>query len=650
MTKTKLPLGAVTYDATTRRWMIAAQPHVMTRLRRVFESIPKNAMGQVPISDTIISARELRWFMDRFPLEISAADLARLDERAEEHKAREKTVERMLAADYSPREFTLAKPLRDYQRLAADLALARKALLIGDDMGLGKTVQALAILTDPSTRPALVVCPTHMPTQWAEKAAEFCPDLRVHILSRGTPYDLTVGPRGKKVPFPDIIIANYFKIVGWAETLASLVKSVIYDEVQALRHEVDSHGDLTRRYAAAVHLRDNVPYRIGLSGTPVFNYGAEIRPVIGALEADALGTKEEFGREWCKGRTDAKACVEDPEALGTHLRAEGLMIRRTKKDVGRELPPLTKVIEMVPVEAADFGKALGADFEELARRIIAADTDGEVRLQASGEFDWKLREATGKAKAPFVAEFVKMLVDGGEKVVVFGWHRAFYDILLKALVDFRPALYTGSESPRQKDLAKKAFIEDPQVRVLLISNRAGEGLDGLQDAASTVVHGELDWSPAVMDQNTCRVDRDGQPKPVFAYTLLSQDGSDPVIADVLGIKAQQQRGIRDPTLGGSADPLKGAEAGRAKALALAYLKKHNPALLARTIQEREDEAKRREEEREAKKEAKVAARAAAKALPSQAALPLVVAPAAPAATPPPPAQQSLWASLARKRA
>lgn len=43
-----------------------------------------------------------------------------------------------------------------------------------------------------------------------------------------------------------------------------------------------------------------------------------------------------------------------------------------------------------------------------------------------------------------------------------------------------------------------------------------------------------------------RVERDGQPDPVVAYFLVSEEGSDPVIADVLGLKKAQIEGVRDP--------------------------------------------------------------------------------------------------------
>jgi hypothetical protein len=46
-----------------------------------------------------------------------------------------------------------------------------------------------------------------------------------------------------------------------------------------------------------------------------------------------------------------------------------------------------------------------------------------------GDFDWKMRQATGIAKAPYVAEFVKLLLESEQKVVLFGWHRDVYDDL-----------------------------------------------------------------------------------------------------------------------------------------------------------------------------------------------------------------------------
>jgi len=181
-----------------------------------------------------------------------------------------------------------------------------------------------------------------------------------------------------------------------------------------------------------------------------------------------------------------------------------------------------------------------------------------------------MRQATGIAKAPYVADFVRLLLENGEKVVLYGWHREVYSIWLQQLKDYNPRLYTGTESAKQKEDAKNAFIEG-DCDLLIISLRSGAGVDGLQRVCRTVVNGELDWSPAVHEQNIGRVYRDEQEDPVMAYFLISEEGSDPIIADVLGIKRGQIEGVRDP----NAELIEKLETdtGNVKRLAEAYLKR-----------------------------------------------------------------------------
>ncbi|HAR45577.1 MAG TPA: helicase SNF2, partial [Nitrospiraceae bacterium] len=285
----------------------------------------------------------------------------------------------------------------------------------------------------------------------------------------------------------------------------------------------------------------------------------------------ALGTRDEFVREWCTGTYGDEKKIADPRAFGEYLRREGLMIRRTRSDVGRELPPLTKVPQFVDSDRRALDRIKGSAVE-LAKTILAAQQNykGEKMLAAE-EFNVLMRQATGIAKAPYVAEFVRLLLEGGEKkIVLYGWHREVYGIWLQLLKDYNPRLYTGTESPKQKDEAKKAFIEE-DCRLLIVSLRAGAGMDGLQRVCRTVVVGELDWSPGVHEQNIGRVYRDEQEDPVMAYFLISEEGSDPIIADVLGIKRGQIEGVRDP----NAELIEKLETdtGNVKRLAEAYLKR-----------------------------------------------------------------------------
>lgn len=514
-------------------WNIDAEAHVVIRLKRLFGKLGKSAK-RLSIRHTPDVARDLAWVMERYPLMISDGDRKMLDQATALHIERSERFVRVLSGADAPRAFALKLPAREYQLVAADLALQQGGLLIADEVGLGKTCSSICVLTDPTTRPALVVTLTHLPKQWTKEIARFAPTLRTHVLKKTKPYPL---------PACDVIVTSYSKLSGWAPALAGTMKAVVFDEVQELRHPG------SERAQAAREIANGCAYRVGLSATPIFNYGNEFFNVLDVLRPGELGTKSEFVQEWCsEPDMRGNASVRDPKAFGAYLREQGLMIRRTRQDVGRELPGLTIVPHTV--SSGDVFEELDkdgkGDVTELARFILERDSSkGIEQMQARGELDWRLRQATGLAKAKYVAEFVRMLVDNGEKVLLYGWHHAVYEIWCDKLKDVGVVKFTGEESANQKQEAKERFEKD-QANVLIMSLRAGAGVDGLQNSCRTVVFGELDWSPAVHVQATGRVYRDGQPDPVVAYYLTSEHGSDPVIQSVLGVKRGQIEGVISP--------------------------------------------------------------------------------------------------------
>jgi hypothetical protein len=95
----------------------------------------------------------------------------------------------------------MALPPRDYQAVVGDLVLRSGALLCADEVGLGKTIEALTMLSDSRALPGLVATMPHLQKQWKDEIERFLPGLRVHILKKGTPYDLT-RRRRQKVPVP----------------------------------------------------------------------------------------------------------------------------------------------------------------------------------------------------------------------------------------------------------------------------------------------------------------------------------------------------------------------------------------------------------------------------------------------------------------
>lgn len=510
-------------------WVITGEPHMIVKLKRVFGKMDTHTPGEARLSHSVENARDMLWFIERYPLKMTESGRRKLAKDSKRYVEQMKLLDQLLSGEVQSDHFEMAIPPRDYQRLAATAFLRSKALLLGDDVGLGKTCVGICALTDKRTRPALIATLPAITRQWANEFAKFAPSLRTHIAKKGTPYELKDGDGY----LPDVLIMNYHKLHGWARSLVEkgLVKLVIFDEIQELRNTG------TDKYNAATLIARHADYRLGLSATPIFNYGDEMYHVMSVLKDDALGNYDEFRREWCSGVT-----VKDPRALGSYLRETGLFLRRTRIECGREIPPVTTIPYAIDADQEELEKIKG-NAADLAR-IVLSHKRNESFL-AAGEFDIMMRHATGLAKAPFVAEFVRLMVESGESVLLFGWHHDVYDIWMEKLKDFNPVLFTGLQTPTQKEVSKKAFLEK-ESKVLIMSLRAGAGVDGLQSACRTVVFGEIDWSPGCHEQNIGRIARDGQTNPVAAYFLLSDSGSDPVMADVLGLKRQQVEGIRDP--------------------------------------------------------------------------------------------------------
>lgn len=524
MTKTFGTLAWATNTSGLPYFGLEVVPHVAIKAKRVFPKIDQGRRDMLVMLDTPEVAADIEWFLLRYPLDMTPETAERLAARAAEWRGEQDAIERILAG----RDETLgnfrepARPGREYQITGAQLAYQTGGLLLGDELGLGKTQTALMMLADPRTLPALLVVPTHLPAQWERECKAVWPDLRTHIITSGKPY---------RIGAADIVITSYSKLAKWRDYLGREMRTVIFDEVQDLRR------DGSDKYDAAAHIADNADRRMGLSASPIYNYGGEAFNIYEVLKPGVLGTRSEFFREW-GGSTasNGQIVVKDPNALGQYLRDQGLLLRRTRAELGRELPePVLPIIEVESKGGAV--DEVTADMVAMAERVLYGSR--EERFQASGQIELRMRQATGVDKAPFVAEFAKTVLEAEPKIVMFGWHRAVYDIWNNALRDYNPVMYTGSETPARKNASVEKFLRDDSCRIFICSLRSGAGLDGLQEAASVALFGELDWSPAMHHQAVGRLAREGQPNSVVGYFLVSTEGTDPLMRGVLEKKRQQ---------------------------------------------------------------------------------------------------------------
>ena len=508
-------------------------PHVAIRLKQIFPRISKSSVSPFCFPADSVHAADLSWFLDRYPMEMAAEDEVALETGRTGYERQQDELERILAPGYSPPDyvgFREGSGLRNYQAQSNEVLRRRRAQLLGDEVGLGKTYSAGGACLLDGALPAFIVVEPHVQEQWKERL-ESITTLRVHCITTKKPYSL---------PEADIYIFRYSNILGWVDIIEACdVGLACWDEIQSLRRGTDS-----AKGAACMVLSEKARYRLGLTATPIYGYGVEIFEVMRFIDNSVLGSRADFLREWAPdGRH-----LHDPDALGAYLRDQHVFIRRRRSDVGRELPPVTRITEQVAYDAK-----IAHSADDLARQLALKATTGAFveRGQAARELDALVRHRTGLAKAPMVADYVRILLEAGEPVILAGWHRDCYDVWLDRLSDFQPAMYTGSETAKQKKESEQRFL-DGETDLLIMSLRSGAGLDSLQYRCRTVVFGELDWSPGIHHQLIGRVDRDredGVVNRVMAVFLVTNEGSDPPMVEVLGLKASEAAGVTDPGLG-----------------------------------------------------------------------------------------------------
>ena len=552
--------GRLSYNRRSKCWTIKGEPCVTEMAKRLFPGSEKRR-GEARFTANRRIIGDVNWLMMRYPLEIAERDRVLWEKSLQ--KAREHVLQReaalRLPVRTTPAEGTFCSELREFQKEGLSFLLANPRTLLADEMGLGKTVQALACLAVTRDLPALLVVPPHLVRNWEAETQRF-----LRIDGRAPRVHVIKGLKVKELPEADVYIIHYLLLRGWKQALPQMgFRAVIFDEIQELRHVG------TEKYSAASLLAESCERVVGLSGTPIYNRGAEIWNVVNILDFHCLGDWESFTREWCDGY--GNHIVRDPALLGAHLRREGLILRRTKQEVLAELPPKRRLVQEIDSDDKVYRELMRPVMEMLGS-LSQLHPDAKERALLEERVAAGERQATGVAKAPFVAAFVRALLDSEERVLLFAYHHAAVDIYRKELAAYKPALITGRETQEGKERSVQRFM-DGETNLCIISLRSASGLN-LQ-RASCVVFGELDWSPAVHSQAEDRAHRMGQKDSILCYYLVAPQGSDRDMQDALSLKVSQfvqLMGDKAPEFG---------DVQRAQLAA----KRHVEKLLARTMNE-----------------------------------------------------------------
>lgn len=519
-------------------------PRAVSMVARV---IPHAWYGNGPeeaiVPDTVQNVEKIKWIMDRYPLEIRSKSIWHRKVRKVIVPQKKWTrIEKLRKATPGPQ---FRGNLLDFQREGLDFLLKSYGnALLADEMGLGKTVQTLAYLaTEKQTFPVLIVAPLVTLNNWQREIQKFLKKRSRNGKISENEYPSSVLIRtgkAQELGKYDVYIINYDLLHKRIDDLSKLnIKTIVCDEVQHLRSKT------TKKYTAVKKLAalESVKYRVGLSGTPIYNRGSEIWPIVDILRPGLLGTFDEFCEYFCYVNEKGKAIVLENKraSLGEELRKH-VMLRRKKSDVLKELKDKVRYKELIDSDINYYQTELGKIWERLEAEqknaTSAFDKFSSYKRAIQSE-----RQAAGVAKVPHVIEFVKNIMEIEESVVVFCHHKAIHELLHRSLSEYTPASIIGGQSDKERQEGIDRF-QNGETKLIIAGLRAGNVGINLS-RARYVIFAELDWSPAIHRQAEDRLHRIGQKNTVFAYYLMGNGTLDDHVANVLVDKSYEIDAIMD---------------------------------------------------------------------------------------------------------
>ncbi len=454
-----------------------------------------------------------------------------------------------------PQEITAE--LRDYQRKGYGWMLKLYADDFGgclaDDMGLGKTLQTLALLQQvifeerkkqcgPTTskferqltifdsldaaevkaRPSLIIVPSTLVHNWINETHRFAPSLKAGVY----------GGQGRK-PFGfyydnyDLIIISYGLIRNDIDALKCFdFLYTILDESQVIKNP---HS---KTYKSILQLTSQ--HRLVLTGTPIENSLTDLWAQMNFLNPGLLGSFEFFRNQFV---TPIEKSEDEKQSRILQALIQPFILRRTKSEVTRELPPLTE--QVIWCDMSESQQSFYEAEKSKARNLIM-DNIRDQGIEKSSlvilQSLTKLRQAANhpvliddsymedSGKHEVILDNIRNLVAEGHKALIFSSFVKHLDLYTEACrkEGFKYAWLTGDVPQSQREGIIKKFQDDPDVHLFFISIKAG-GFGLNLTSADYVFILDPWWNPAVEEQAMSRAHRMGQRKKVFVYRFIARD-------------------------------------------------------------------------------------------------------------------------------
>lgn len=391
--------------------------------------------------------------------------------------------------------------------------------ILGDDMGLGKTAQAICAASKMGAKKILVVCPSSVKINWMREFYKWSDYKNIFIVgSKGS----TPAKNVRIDKDAEVIIVNYDLLS--IPTINIQIKRMTFDVgiMDECHYLMSANSKRTKALITANGLIWRCKYKWCLSGTFLRNRNRDAYALLRSLFPHRLGIYKDYemyAAYFCGGHMGAfgynDSASTHTEELGKMIAP--IMLRRTRTDVLKELPPVR--------EANIF-----LDHDAGIKKVVDSEENFTVdEINAFRQFEQlgktaSYRKELAMAKETQVLGYIKEALNNNDKLVVFAYHRELIQNLSDELYNkynVENVVLWGGLTDTEKQKRIDEFVNNPETKVFIGQiQAAGTGVDGLQKVCSSVIFAELDWTPANMDQAKGRIYRMGQKNKVYIQYLI----------------------------------------------------------------------------------------------------------------------------------
>jgi SNF2 family DNA or RNA helicase len=440
----------------------------------------------------------------------------------------------------------------------------RFGALLADDMGLGKTIQTLAqlqvlameyraeretakpmvansageakqgpdsiVATDGKPLPPeamhhgpiVIIAPKSLLYNWMSESAKFCPELKTLLYSGLSRQKLI--PNFGKI---DLVVMSYGTMRNDVEILRNYrFNCIVLDESQAIKNP----SSQTSRALLKLQSKS----RIALTGTPIENTLLDIWSQMNFLNPGLLGSYTYFEKQFIRP-IEKGANPQKTEELRKLI--DPFVLRRTKKQVMKELPPKIEKVHFceMSAEQSELYETVKNQYRNEILNHVTELGISKSRLKIFNglmhlrqiALNPSLKDVNydgGSGKDDEIMRMLLRAVANGHKVLFFsqfvGYLKVFEEMFEQQGVEY--CYLDGSMDEKERQVQIDLFQNDDKKRVFLLSLRAGNS--GLNlTAADYVFLADPWWNPFTMKQAEDRAHRIGQDKPVFSYKFITKD-------------------------------------------------------------------------------------------------------------------------------